>query len=687
MSDPTASVVIGFKDWGLDRLARCIDSVRHSFGGVSAEVIVSDYGSSDGPSVAETTRSAGAAYVRTDTDGTWSRSRALNAGFAAASGTQFFATDADMIFTPGALESVSRRLTENPGEAIILQCRDLPVGIGTEPQAQVDWSVCEASATIRPRWGMGGLVATQRETFLQLGGYDERMHTYGGEDIDYAKRLRRHGIPINWFDQPGVRMFHVWHPSSRIAASLDAQAEAAIAENRRIHTEDHTVVRNVAGSASLDDQRAPVVSVLARADTATSRELATVLAQTVPLIELLVIGPERETRALVEDLSDARVRAIHAEDTWWRAVRSARGTYVLLHAAGTWHPVDRVERLLDGATQRHVAPADHSVAALDSDSSMLALPRARNSAQLTPWASALVRTDAAAAMVQTLGPDVVDPNDLMFALARHGITFELQDGPLRVELLGGSPEEEVAQAGAQQSAHRLMHRLEVRELQTAWLTTQPSRDKVDAALAQTQRLMRDRHDVTVWSSDSSLLDSCLELLDPKMTRRSWICDEAEEPLFGLIHALDVPAILARRIRALTSESQPQDAARFVSGIDDGALSSWNALPALVDEYSRTYAQEPDDACWIVVTTTEAAQAATALDQVKRLPRVTAALQRCIVDDDSRIHVALALVDQPHQGLHHLLEVRNNLPFGSTAELWLGSSHANASLPTLIEVDA
>lgn len=45
MSDAQISVVIGYRNWGVERLLLAIEHLFRSFGDIKGEVIVSDYGS------------------------------------------------------------------------------------------------------------------------------------------------------------------------------------------------------------------------------------------------------------------------------------------------------------------------------------------------------------------------------------------------------------------------------------------------------------------------------------------------------------------------------------------------------------------------------------------------------------------------------------------------------------------
>ena len=233
-STPDVSVVIGFKDWGLTRLRLAVTTIMGSFGSLKGEVIVSDYGSAEHAETQVALEDLGARYVYTPTDGVWSRSRALNAGFAQSRGRVLVSTDADMIFAPLSMEVIGEWVLRDPDAALLLQCRDLPSQWSdAEIDAHgADWPTLDAVARRRPRWGMGGMIAVSREKFLRLRGYDERMQTYGGEDIDFVTRIRRAGGRLIWVEDPRVRMYHMWHPSTAEVHARSSTDSAAVRANR-----------------------------------------------------------------------------------------------------------------------------------------------------------------------------------------------------------------------------------------------------------------------------------------------------------------------------------------------------------------------------------------------------------------------------------------------------------------------
>lgn len=348
---PKVSIIVAFKDWGLERLCLSIRTIQQSLADVPHEILVSDFGSEDPVAVVRATSPLGARVVRTETDGTWSKSRALNVGLSHAAGDIIMASDADMLFTPAALHRVADRLEEDPKQLIILQCRDLPVGYSHDVVAErgFRWHEYRSCSTPRARWGMGGLVALTAESVERLRGWDERMHTYGVEDVDFGKRAQRAGLPITWLEDPDVRMYHVWHPSSSLAAKRSSAATQAIEHNRKVHTADNGWVRNLVQPEFLTRRLKPCVSVVIPAcdDRADLGDLvATIELQTVSDIEILLM-PCPAAEELVQSAESDRLKlAQPGASTMGQVADTCHGTFIAFAEPDRrWDP-DRLEALI-----------------------------------------------------------------------------------------------------------------------------------------------------------------------------------------------------------------------------------------------------------------------------------------------------------------------------------------------------
>ncbi|MDQ0865811.1 glycosyltransferase family 2 protein [Arthrobacter globiformis] len=349
------SVVIGFKDWGVERLFLAVSSLVHSFGDLVGEVIVSDYGSRECPDLKEQIEALGARYVYTETNGVWSRSRALNAGFAISRGRVLVSTDADMLFSPRSMEIIGRRILSDPSEALVLQCRDLPSEFDSEGVVSrgLDWAAFEASSTFRPRWGMGGMMAVSRHGFLTIRGFDERMEIYGGEDMDFAQRLRWAGQRLSWLEHPDVRMYHMWHPSTRTETDKSPEGRAAIALNRDIVLNDKSYIRNVVSWAHRPSDALPLASVVISTKNRAefiAESVNSVLAQTVSDIEVVIVddGSTDNTAEVIASFEDPRIRYFKREASGIAASRNfaasvSRARFTVVHDDDDLMFPDRIE--------------------------------------------------------------------------------------------------------------------------------------------------------------------------------------------------------------------------------------------------------------------------------------------------------------------------------------------------------
>jgi len=352
------SVVIGFKDWGLERLALTLSWLVPQSEAAGGEVIVSDYGSQGATRVEQVSRDLGARYVYTQTDGVWSRSRALNAGFSISTGRILIATDADMLFAPGSMDRIAQFLERSTGCFAVLQCRDLPQRLDTAAlsQGEVDWEELERVSRFRPRYGMGGMIAFPRDEFLHLRGFDERMEVYGGEDMDFAQRLQRAGLALVWLDDPRIRMYHVWHPSSRQATESNESARASVNANSDIYLHDKSFIRNLSTWTHRPLDAEPVAAVVISTRNR-ARFLAdavySALSQTVRDIEVIVVddGSDDDTALVLGSIDDPRLRVLRQEGMGIAAARNLAASvttarYTVIFDDDDIMLPDRVERHL-----------------------------------------------------------------------------------------------------------------------------------------------------------------------------------------------------------------------------------------------------------------------------------------------------------------------------------------------------
>ena len=336
MCKKEVAVIIGFRDWGLDRLSVALRRMRQSSIGSRMDIVVSDYGSAEAAEVKSTVEQAGGRVIRTERSGPWSRSRALNAGVQGTSAPYVITTDSDMIFSPRTVEKLLALLATHDTTVHLVQCRDLSSRIGAEQAEHASMQELEEDSFFRPRWGMGGLIAFRRADFNRIGGYDARMEVYGGEDIDFAQRLVRSGRRLNWVDDPEVRIYHIWHPPTRDAVAADPVQKAAQDKNREIMLKDVSWIRNF----NIGYHAEPVASVLIATRNRAAYLMDSInstLSQTVQDIEIVVMddGSDDETPDILAEIDDPRVRTMRQAPLGVAAARNklvdaARAPFVVV---------------------------------------------------------------------------------------------------------------------------------------------------------------------------------------------------------------------------------------------------------------------------------------------------------------------------------------------------------------------
>lgn len=347
MSDkPLFSVVIGYRNWGGERLRLAVESHLQSTLGDKVEIIVSDFGSDNERRADKLLAGMPVRCVYTETDEPWSRSRALNAGVAEARGEYILAWDADILCAPTLHEELLAHFRAQPNSAYPLHCRDLDQHYDeakirelVERHGELPIDALRAHSQWRPRWGMG-IAAYRRKHFDLIRGYDERMAVWGGEDRDLMNRFSRLGVAVRWVDSPAVDIFHIYHGSSLDEAASTTHGQAAVSLNHDLVQRDRTIFRNLRDARYLKTQ-CPLVSVVVA-----TYNRGRYLAETIPSIldqsfrdfELIVVddGSDDDTQAVLEGFDDQRLVVIRQENAGVAAarnngIRNARGHYMLVH--------------------------------------------------------------------------------------------------------------------------------------------------------------------------------------------------------------------------------------------------------------------------------------------------------------------------------------------------------------------
>ena len=335
------SVIISIRNRELDRLRLAIGSIKKNTYRGPVQVVVSDYGSTNSEEVHAVADDLGADYIFTDA-AIWNKSEALNRGLSLATHDLLITLDLDMLVAPKTLEGVVRAADANPNSCIVLQSRDLPdtyTPASLLSLTEIPWDELEENSVVRARWGIGGLFAFPRTALGLTGGLDERMTGWGAEDLDFAKRCQTMGYRILWLEEQGAGIYHVWHPSTKLATETDPEKKKLVELNREIYYHDAEPARNNRRDrVTIEAPRVSVVISTRNRSSMIEESINSVLAQSMGDLEVIVVndGSEDDTVDVVKQIDSDRVRLYSVAPSGIAAARNigtakARGAYIAVH--------------------------------------------------------------------------------------------------------------------------------------------------------------------------------------------------------------------------------------------------------------------------------------------------------------------------------------------------------------------
>jgi N-acetylglucosaminyl-diphospho-decaprenol L-rhamnosyltransferase len=244
---PEVSVVIVAWE-ARDHVLRCLRSL-HEYAGLPFQAIVVDDGSGDGTSNAVRTAFPSTAVVAKE------RSEGLpsgrNAALAHVTGRFVLMLDADTEVRPGALPTLAHFLDARPEAGLVgprlifpagelqLSSRRFPPFLapftrrgpiarlrGAVPSHRrhlmEDWDHAEERPVV---WVAGAAQMWRADLPRRIGTYDERVSSYGGEDLDWCLRVWEAGLQV-WYT-PRAEIVHVWQKRTR-ESPYGAQSRRAL---------------------------------------------------------------------------------------------------------------------------------------------------------------------------------------------------------------------------------------------------------------------------------------------------------------------------------------------------------------------------------------------------------------------------------------------------------------------------
>jgi len=104
-----------------------------------------------------------------------------------------------------------------------------------EPDAiRAQFAQLRARATVRGKFGTGGIQAMKRSFLVEVRGYDEDMLWWGALDTDLVRRAEAAGLHASWVTDR-TAMLHQWHPRKHHILDESSRAQAARGSWQRNH--------------------------------------------------------------------------------------------------------------------------------------------------------------------------------------------------------------------------------------------------------------------------------------------------------------------------------------------------------------------------------------------------------------------------------------------------------------------
>ncbi len=225
-------VVVGWR--AREDVLRCLECLREHVR-LSYEAIVVDDGSGDDtPAVVRERFPEARVLAKEANEGLVAGRNDALALALGVSGRKVLMLDADTEVRPGAVETLASVLDEHPEVGLVspkllfpdgtlqLSCRRFPPlalpFLRRGPYAMVNSNPAPHRrhmmhdfdhATVRPVvWTMGAVQMYRADLPARIGTYDDRISSYGGEDMDWCLRVLASGLQV-WY-VPNAEVTHVY---------------------------------------------------------------------------------------------------------------------------------------------------------------------------------------------------------------------------------------------------------------------------------------------------------------------------------------------------------------------------------------------------------------------------------------------------------------------------------------------
>lgn len=204
------TILYAYRNREVERVKRSLDSLAQQTS-LEFNVVFIDYGSKK--EISSLIKSVVDSYIFTSYHylfteyQPWNKSKALNYGIKKLDTAYCFVADVDMIFHPNFVELLIEK--RNPKKVTYFK-----VGFLSEVESSNALPFESYKVNFNSTIEATGMSLFPVKKLVEVHGFDEFFHFWGGEDTDLHNRLKNCGCEII-YDSNKIMIVHQWHPNYR----------------------------------------------------------------------------------------------------------------------------------------------------------------------------------------------------------------------------------------------------------------------------------------------------------------------------------------------------------------------------------------------------------------------------------------------------------------------------------------
>jgi predicted glycosyltransferase involved in capsule biosynthesis len=220
MKNQSISVLIAWKDIGLDRLENCLRSIRNQdYDPDLIRIVLVDGGSdyTNSNKAKKLCEKYNAEYLFVKNVSVWHKTKFLNIAIKRIETKYILICDIDIVFEKNYFRSCVEEIKENPFQVLYTKMLDCPENLNPGFDYLKDYNKIKKICSERgvnvenPSFKFGSSICFTLSHFFKLiKGYDEYYKLWGSEDYDLIKRFELLGLRIRDISER-TSYLHQWH--------------------------------------------------------------------------------------------------------------------------------------------------------------------------------------------------------------------------------------------------------------------------------------------------------------------------------------------------------------------------------------------------------------------------------------------------------------------------------------------